>query len=159
MMVAIDELRRILSYDSDTGVFTWKVRRKGTKKSRVAGAKMSHGYVAIGIDGVDYTAHRLAWFYTNGHWPSGVIDHINGDKSDNRIGNLRDTNQVINMINVHSARSDSSTGVRGVSWHKQRNKYTARLQVGKKYLSLGLHDTIDQAKKAYDEAKLKYHGI
>lgn len=151
------QLREILSYDPDSGLFRWLVTRKGASKSKAAGSKMTHGYIAIRIDGKDYTAHRLAWLYVYGVEPSGYIDHINGDRSDNRIVNLRDVSQVVNMQNVYAAKSNSKTGLRGVSWHAQRKKYTARIKSGARYLSLGLHDTPEAAHAAYMEAKRRLH--
>ena len=151
------KLKQLASYDENTGKFTWIARRKGVRVGDVAGSMMSHGYVAIGIYGVDYTAHRLAWLYVHGCWPSGYIDHINGIRSDNRIENLRDVSQSVNMQNVYAAKSNSKTGYRGVSWHAQREKYTARIKVGGKYLSLGLHETPDGAHAAYMDAKRKLH--
>lgn len=151
------QLKDCLSYDPEAGLFRWVVKRKGTLRSKFAGSKMANGYIAICIDGRDYTAHRLAWIYVHGVEPSGCIDHINGDKSDNRIANLRDVSQVINMQNVYAAKSNSKTGLRGVSWHAQRKKYTARIKSGARYLSLGLHDTPEAAHAAYMEAKRRLH--
>lgn len=137
--------------------FHWIVKRKGVKKGGIAGSKMSHGYIAIRIDGQDYTAHRLVWLYVHGSEPSGYIDHINGDRADNRLANLRDVSQMVNMQNVYAAKSNSKTGLRGVSWHAQRGKYTARIKAGGRYLSLGLHDTPEGAHAAYLEAKRRLH--
>ena len=151
------QLSECLRYDADTGLFHWIVKRKGVKKGGIAGSKMSHGYIAICIDGRDYTAHRLAWLYVHGSEPSGCIDHINGDRADNRLANLRDVSQMVNMQNVYAAKSNSKTGLRGVSWHAQRGKYTARIKAGGRYLSLGLHDTPEGAHAAYLEAKRRLH--
>ena len=90
-------LKECLRYDADTGLFHWIVKRKGVKKGGLAGSKMSHGYIAICIDGRDYTAHRLAWLYVHGSEPSGYIYHINGDRADNRLANLRGVSQMVNM--------------------------------------------------------------
>ena len=151
-------LRAILNYDQTTGIFTWAVRRKGGRGLGMeAGARMSHGYISIGIDGNEYTAHRLAWLYIHGEWPLAYIDHINGNRSDNRIENLRDVSQTVNMQNVYAPKSNNKSGYRGVSWHAQRGKYTARIKVEGRYLSLGLHETPEAAHAAYVEAKRNFH--
>lgn len=152
-MLKHETLLQTLGYDPASGHFCWLVKRKGRKLDGPAGSLMSHGYIAICIDRRDYTGHRLAWFYVHGSWPRGVIDHINGDRADNRIANLRDVTQVENMLNVHEARRDSATGLRGVSLHKRSGKYTARLKIGQSYKSLGLHATPELAQTAYLAAK------
>lgn len=151
------ELMRALSYDKDTGVFRWIEKRKGISVGSVAGCLMRHGYISICINRVDYTAHRLAWLYVYGEWPKNYIDHINGKRNDNRIENLRDVSQVVNMQNVYAPRSDNKCGVRGVSFHKPSRKYTARITVGKKYVSLGLFNTVEEAGNAYMDAKRRFH--
>ena len=150
-------LKQLLSYDAKTGEFRRIAKVKGVVVGSVAGCLMKHGYVSIGIDGEEYTAHRLAWLYVHGVWPSGYIDHINGRRCDNRIANLRDVSQSVNMQNVYAAKSNSKTGLRGVSWHAQRKKYTARIKVGGRYLSLGLHQTPEAAHTAYMDAKRRLH--
>jgi len=153
-----DELRATLNYDHLTGLFTWAVRRKGGRGiGKKAGFIMSHGYVGICIGGRDYTAHRLAWLHVHGVWPTANIDHINGNRSDNRIANLRDVNQSVNMQNVYAPKSNNKSGYRGVSWHKQRNKFTARIKVDGKYRSLGLHDSAEAAAAAYMKSKRALH--
>lgn len=150
-------LKKLLSYDPETGEFVRIAKVKGVVLGSVAGSLMKHGYVSIGIDGKEYTAHRLAWLYMYGYWPGGYIDHINGCRSDNRIANLRDVSQAVNMQNVYEAKSNSKTGFRGVSWHAQRKKFTARIKANGRYLSLGLHTTPEAAHAAYMEAKRRLH--
>lgn len=153
-----EELRNILNYNPLTGVFTWSIRRKGGRGiGKEAGARMSHGYRSIGIDGRDYTAHRLAWLYVHGEWPAAYIDHINGDRADNRISNLRDVSQSVNMQNVYAPKSNNKSGFRGVSWHKQRSKFAARIKVDGKYRSLGLFESPEKAAAAYIAAKRELH--
>jgi hypothetical protein len=84
-------LMSIADYDPDTGIITRK-DRKGSN-----GSIDAYGYLIIKIKGEQYKAHRLAWLYVHGEFPSNVIDHINGDKLDNRIENLRDVPQAINV--------------------------------------------------------------
>lgn len=154
------ELKAVLSYNPETGVFTWRGKKKGRRPGKPAGTTTRRNwYRTIGIDGKDYLAHRLAWLYVFGSDPLGVIDHINGNKRDNRICNLRDVTQVENMINVHTPKSNNKEGYRGVSRHKQSGKFTARLKVGGRYMSLGLHQTAELASAAYQVAKDAHFGV
>jgi hypothetical protein len=152
-------LHEVLDYDPATGVFRWKVRTSiRNKVGAVAGISVNDsGYAIITIDYCKFRAHRLAWLYMHGVWPSYEVDHINGHRSDNRILNLRDVQQELNQQNRRSANSNSRTGVLGVSWHKQRGKYTARIKVGSRYRSLGLHETVEAASAAYLAAKRVLH--
>jgi hypothetical protein len=83
-------LQELLEYNPNTGVFFWKKKLQGRRKSRIAGCANPQGYIVIGIDGKTYFAHRLAWLYFYAYLPNSKhIDHINRDRSDNRIENLR----------------------------------------------------------------------
>ena len=94
-------LHSLLRYESDTGVFTWRIRSnsRAAKDQRAGCLCKALGYVLIGIDGKMYYAHRLAWLYVHGKWPGQVIDHINRVRNDNRICNLRDVSRAVNNAN------------------------------------------------------------
>lgn len=145
-------LRELLHYDPDTGIFTRKIWRGGTSRvGSIAGANHGEtGYLQMSIDGRLHFAHRLAWLYVHGEHPKHNIDHINGDRKDNRISNLRDVPQSINLLNRH--RSWASTGVVGV--HKHRDGFTAKIQKDGKAIYLGRFMSIAEAKSAYDLAKV-----
>jgi hypothetical protein len=156
-------LRELLDYNPETGVFAWKVRKSirrsvgataGTVQVSNAG---SYKRVSIAIDYARYKAHRLAWLYVYGEWPAGVIDHINGDSMDNRIANLRDTNQFANLQNLKRVRSDSRTGVQGVGYDARRRKYTASIRAFNKRYRLGSFETAEAAQEAYIAAKRRLH--
>ena len=89
-------LRKILTYDPESGHFKWNFNKGARNKSPYAGTQTSYGYIKILIDQKQYFAHRLAWLYVHGHWPEGFIDHINGDKADNRLVNLREAKREEN---------------------------------------------------------------
>jgi hypothetical protein len=161
--ISADFVREILSYDPETGEFRWKWRDDIRKcdnarlVGKVAGSLDSHGYIVIGINLQIYQAHRLAWLHIHGVWPVNQIDHINNDKADNRITNLREATSQENQRNV-GLQKNSSTGIAGVSWNKRDQKYQARITVDRKFISLGYFDTLEKAAKARAEAESFYFG-
>lgn len=119
------------------------------------GNKQANGYVYIKIDGKSYMAHRLAWLDVNGEWPEVFVDHINGDRSDNRLINLRAATRELNAQNQRVAQKHNKLGILGVSPYGE--KYYACIRVNGKTKYLGLHETPEVAHQAYLEAKRKYH--
>jgi hypothetical protein len=105
------DLKTILHYCPETGVFTWKARAANrVQVGDVAGMVRPDGYVTIGANGSRHLAHRLAWLYMAGAWPSGVVDHMNGDRTDNRWSNLRDVRPAENNANRRKVRTDAGEG-------------------------------------------------
>lgn len=154
------ELCDVLSYDPKTGIFTWRVHAgpRGTVGS-IAGCLRKKGYINIRIFGIEYAAHRLAWFYINRSWPPNQIDHINGTRYDNSIANLRCATNSQNKQNS-KIRNDNKTGTKGVSFKegKSINPYSSRIQVGKRRIHLGYFPTAVAASNAYSIAATKYYG-
>lgn len=151
-----------LDYNADTGVFVWRERRKGQRPDRVAGTRHSAGYITINLKrhgvGAIHFAHRLAWYYVHGRWPEGVIDHINGDRADNRIANLRDVSPSINGQNRKGPQSNSRSGVLGVSWKACRSRWLAQIRTGTGSTKvLGTFRTKEEAEAAYLAAKRQLH--
>jgi hypothetical protein len=112
-------------------------------------------YEKIKVDGKVYKSHRLAWFYVNGKFPDGEIDHINGNTLDNRICNLRDVSSEGNCRN-RTKRADNKSGVTGVLWYPPSGKWQAAIVHNKKKIHLGYFVDIEDAKKARKEAEVKY---
>lgn len=155
-MLTAERLRELLSYDQETGVFTWRVQTNNrVKVGMVAGSLNGQGYVQLRVDGIRYAAHRLAWLYVHGEWPKHQIDHINGSKADNRIANLRDGTQSLNQQNRRTALSTNKTGFLGVASFK--GKFRALIYVKGKHVELGSFETPERAHAVYIEAKRKYH--
>lgn len=141
-------LREAITYDPDTGVFTWNVRPEhhfgrinqmknwnGRYPNTIAGKIDNNGYLNIKVNHILYRAHRLAWFYVHGCWPK-VLDHEDGNILNNRIRNLRDTTQSENNKNA-SKRKDNKTGITGVHWRNDNNCWCPCITVNKKTIKLG----------------------
>jgi hypothetical protein len=144
-----------LSYDSETGVLTWKEKVRNAEVGDVAGSTSVQGYRVVYANGAQFKAHRVAWLLYYGEWPGKYIDHINGIRDDNRIVNLRDVAPSVNSQNLKSATARSSTGRLGV--YKARSKWKASICTGGKRTHLGLFKTIEQAEAAYLDAKRRLH--
>lgn len=157
-MLSQEILKELLHYDSETGVFTWKETRAANAKiGAVAGTKTSKGYLDVCVARRQYKAHRLAWLYVNGAFPQTQIDHINGNKSDNRIVNLRLATPSQNKCNTPTYRNNKS-GYKGVSWFKNRSKWAAQCQVSGKNKVIGFFETPELASRAYQEFAKNHHG-
>lgn len=149
-------LQELLSYDPKTGSFTWRVSRNGTLGIGTNAGHLDGGYVRIRVDRVLYRAHRLAWLYANGEEPAGQIDHINGDKADNRLCNLRVVTNAQNQQNVRAPRSNNKLGVLGVM-KTASGRFSAHIWVDGGQRSIGTHATIEGAHMAYIAAKKLSH--
>jgi hypothetical protein len=151
-----EQLKELLWYDALTGVFRWrKSANSQTKPWDIAGSLHSQGYVHIMVAGKRYLAHRLAWLYQTGSWPSKSVDHINGVKNDNRWRNLRDVSHSENLQNQTKASKGNKSGLLGVV--TRRNRITAQIKVNGKIIQLGRFPTAEQAHAAYLSAKAIYH--
>jgi len=151
-----DLLKELLNYNRDTGVFTWKVNRgRNAKAGDVAGSKNSKGYMQIKISSKLYQSHRLAWLYEYGEFPEIGIDHINHNKEDNRIENLTIKSQLENCKNQSLVKNNTS-GVCGVTYRKDVNKWVAQIRANREYKFLGIFEDKEDAIKARKEAEIEY---
>lgn len=151
-----ERLREIVDYDPETGEFTWKFchRRRKNKDGKV-GHLSEAGYVQMYVDGVNTRAHRLAWLHFHGRHPAGYIDHINGDKADNRIANLRDVAPAINSQNRVEPTPRNKIGAIGVS--EFRGGYRAHIEAHSVRHYLGTYETLAEARAAYNAGRLILH--
>ena len=161
-------LHELFDYDEVTGVFRWRCDRTSGAQSRIAHVRAGgiagspnpgDGYRYIGIGRVLYAAHRLAWTRADGLHPSGEVDHINGNRDDNALKNLRDVPRSMNAQNVRHARRDSSSGLAGVfkSPNGCKLPFTSSIRHDGKLLYLGLFATDIEAHNAFISAKRHLH--
>ena len=155
-ILSVERVRNLLDYEPETGNLTWRYARSGISPG-IAGSVGGPGYLYVVADGHRLLAHRLIWFHVHGKWPQGDIDHINHDRLDNRLANLRDVSRCMNNENRKQARCDNRIGVLGVSWHDHSKKWRARIMTGGKEYRLGLFDTTEDAHNAYLIAKRRLH--
>jgi hypothetical protein len=148
-------LREVLNYDPKTGLFTWRTGTPGRSEGSIAGCLNSRGYVLICVDYVHHRAQRLAWLYMTGKHPKDVIDHRDGNKSNNQWRNLRDVTNYENAQNQRRAHTRNKIGVFGVSL--ERGKYRAQIRADGVLYKLGSHATPEAAHAAYMKAKKKLH--
>lgn len=153
-MITASRLRSVLQYDPENGLFLWLVDRPRARAGFPAGTiNAKSGYHRIKLDGRLYQSHRLAWLYVHSAWPL-QLDHINGDKSDFRIANLRPCTQSTNYMNRRrNLNKELPKGVR-----KRGNRYQARIQVNGKSKWLGTYPTENEAQAAYMTAAHLYFG-
>ena len=161
-MISIEELRGLLAYDPETGEFTWRVRVSNAVKSGMsAGTIGKKGYVAVGIAGRYYKAHRLAWLYMTGSWPEDQIDHRDLDKANNAWGNLRLATNAQNTANVGRRRRNAS-GFKGVHRVKEKDGslggWRAQIRVNNRLIHLGVFKAAEEASVAYKEAARRHFG-
>lgn len=139
----MDDVSRYLCYDKWTGELLWA--DKPNKKiiiGSVAGSVSDDGYIRLKFNKVRYLAHRIAWYLHYGKWPEGFIDHINRDRGDNRIENLREVSKRVNSQNQESYN-------RGAHFVKSRNKWRSRICVNGKEKTLGYFRTEQEAQETY----------
>jgi len=144
-----DMVRALFDYDTINGGLIWK------KNGKVAGSIEHHGYIRIGVNGKTYRAHHLVWLWHHGVFPDTIVDHINQNKSDNRIENLRLSDPTLNNLN-RSTGSNNTSGYKGVSYVKRINKYQATITVKGKLYRLGQYKTFEEAKYARISAEEEY---
>lgn len=121
------------------------------------GGLTANGYRLVTVYGSRFYAHRLAFLYMLGRWPIGEVDHINGSPDDNRWENLREATHQQNGRNVKTPK-DNTSGVKGVYWARERQKWAAQITVNRKTIHLGRFKTIEEAKAARENRERELFG-
>jgi len=147
-----------LSYDPETGDIRW-IKRPGRRGAigEIAGNIDRKGYRRISFKGRSYQGHRVAFILFLGEWPKGEIDHINGQRSDNRWRNLREASRSVNGQNIHGPMAHNTSGFLSVYFHRKNRRWAAQIKVNKKSIHLGQFSTAKEAHACYVEAKRRLH--
>ena len=154
-MITQERLKDLLSYDPETGIFTWlKPTNCSIRVGASFGSAHHTGYITAHLDHKHYATHRLAWLYVHGEWPE-FIDHINHVRNDNRIVNLRNVTKIENGRN-QKLRSTNKSGVMGVYWDKGASKWRAVITHNNKKVHLGWFKDLDDAATARKLAEIRY---
>lgn len=155
--VTYKRLHDVLDYNKRTGLFHWKIPRKCVKSGSVAGSKSKDSkYIGIRVDDKLYKAHRLAWFYEKGYFPEHGLDHKDRVRHHNWIDNLREATQQCNLRNIGNPKSNTS-GVKGVTFDKVNNKWTAQISINRKHKNMGRFIKFSDAVEARWGAEKKYN--
>lgn len=159
----IDEIKKCVSYNPDTGKFTWieNLMKPKNWNTRFSGkeaflTKDKFGYLYGRVNYKRMLAHRVAWAMHYGKWPDCHIDHINGDKGDNRIANLRDVSISENQWNRKDNKNNTS-GYKGVYWSSKDSRWISNIHVGGKKIILGYFSSKVDAHNEYQKATLTIH--
>lgn len=142
---------------SDSGELVRKIKASSrAQEGTTAGYVGKDGYIIVGVNAKQYPAHRIIYYIHNGSISTDMeIDHIDGNRSNNRPANLRQVNRSQNNQNRSSARSDSVSGIRGVGFDKSRGKWYANIGQGGRLLNLGRFDTPEAAMAARERAEAR----
>lgn len=139
-----EEVREQLDYDPETGELRWKDWKKGRKMGRAVGTRRRDGYLVININGKLYATHRVIWLWWHGYFPENEIDHIDRDKLNNRLSNLREVSRTCNSRNC-GVSSNNKSGVTGIHWDVRCEKWFSVIMVAHKHKFLGLHTEFTEA--------------
>jgi len=151
----VQRVRDVLHYDPATGIFVWRVTLSNRAPAgAVAGSERKDGYRLIAIDGQRYLAHRLAWLYVHGVWPTMDLDHVDRHPANNRLTNLRQATRSGNQQNMRLSQR-SSVGLAGVSRNGRR--WQAAIQLSGRQHHLGTFDAPEEAHAVYLAAKRELH--
>lgn len=159
----VGRLSEAIRYDPQSGKLFWKHRDSVPSSTNArwvgkeAGTVKPCGYIRIAFDRSHYYAHRVAWALHYGEWPPGEIDHINGDRGDNRIENLRIATRQQNTMN-HGPSTRNTSGVAGVAYHAVNRKWVASLTIDRKRIYLGSFKNINDAIAARKRAEVEHYG-
>lgn len=158
--LTVERLREVLNYSPEAGEFTWRPRldakgRRVGDVGRTAGHGTFNGYIEVGVCGERWYAHRLAWMHYYGEQPSGPLDHIDGDRTNNRISNLRLASEHLNSGN-RGPNKNNRSGFKGV--FRSGNRWAAQISIRGKHTHLGVFDSPEEASAAYQFAAKDVFG-
>ena len=153
-MLNLEEIVDVFDYQPDTGLLFWKKSGKGRQMERPIGS-FCKGYLNVQFGGRNRRVHHIVWLICYGEWPLGQIDHIDGNRTNNRIANLRIVNNQDNHKNMKGF-STNTSGCTGVSWSKSKRKWCAYINVGK-MIMIGRYGSFDDAVEARKKAEVQHN--
>jgi hypothetical protein len=156
-ILTLEQFKQILSYDPEDGTFTWLVNRHSRVRiGQAVGSPVGkRGYLSTRIAGRNYYLHRIAWLWMTGQWPRATVDHIDGNRGNNRFKNLRDVSQAAQRQNIY--RSMRKDGLLGAHYDARDKVWVAQISVSGCYKRLGSFSTEKEAHAVYIAAKRKLH--
>jgi hypothetical protein len=157
-MITQQRLHELFEYRDDGNLIRKVSVQSNAKKGDVIGSVNNDGYLCVMVDRKPYRVHRLIFLYHHGYLTDGLqMDHIDGNRTNNRIENLREVTKSQNKMNSKLAANNTS-GVKGVYWHKRIQKWTSNIRLNRKHIHLGYYDTIEEAVAVVIAARNEYHG-
>lgn len=156
-MLTAERAREVFEYNPETGSLAWRKQVGSRRSGSVAGNIQTKGYLRLCVDGRYYLLHRVAWLITHGEWPQDQIDHINGDRLDNRIANLRLATASQNCGNTGTSKNNTS-GFKGVSWSARARRWVSSIRVAGRRHWLGYFPSREAAAEAYAAADVRLRG-
>jgi hypothetical protein len=145
--------KRLYKYCENTGNFYWKITNTNVKPNQLAGSN-HNGYIRLRIGNKQIFAHRLAWAFVYAEFPKNQIDHIDGNKANNKIVNLRDVTREVNLQNQTKAHVQNELGLQNVRQRKDSKQYQVRINSGKKGFYVGQYENVKDAVQARDIARI-----
>ncbi len=156
--ISAKRVRELFDYEPHSGHLLWrKPTNKRFRPGSIVGSPTKNGYLRTSVDDVDCYVHRLIWLHQTGAWPKADVDHVNGDRRDNRWENLRAATRAQNQENQAKAKAHNQTGLLGA--HKHRKRFASEIKIEGVRVRLGLFDTAEAAHQAYLAAKAKGHAF
>jgi hypothetical protein len=161
-MITYEIAKALFDYSPKDGLLTWKFESGNIKKGFEVGTldstpKSKTKYRKVSVFNISYKVHRIIWLMQTGDWPEGDVDHIDGDGLNNKWDNLRDVTHSQNLMNA-AVRSDSTSGYKGVSYDKARDRWYAYINIDGKRKMLGRHKTMQEAVTARQNAESELFG-
>lgn len=155
-MSDIEKIKIAIDYDPDTGLLKWKdANWSGKKQGWFCGTLSGGGYLKVMINGNRYAVHRIAWAVTHGYWPENDIDHIDGERTNNKIENLREATRSMNCRNAKKPKNNTS-GFIGVGFCNRQKLWFAKIRVDGVLMNLGYFRSIEGAIQSRKNANAKY---
>jgi hypothetical protein len=157
MNLTQERVQELFAYNPEDGILRTKTIRQGSNSyiGQPIGTLTNYGYLCVTIDTKRYQLHRVIWLYVYGYIPKEDLDHIDGNRTNNRLFNLREANRQDNLKNT-AVHRDSSTSILGVNWDKRKSKWRATIYVNKKQEHLGYFKEIQEATLARQQANIRY---